>query len=49
MDSFFKSDLIRNFLGGFALGVVLMFTIGSGDESIPPDGGRPVATAALDS
>jgi hypothetical protein len=48
MAGFFNSDLVRNFLGGFVLGAVLMFTVGSGDESVPPDGDRAAATAALD-
>ena len=49
MASFFTSDLVRNFLGGFVLGTVLMFTVGSGDEPLPPDSSRPAATAVLDS
>lgn len=49
MASFLKSDLFRNFLGGFMLGTVLMFTLGSDDEPVPRDSGRPVATATLDS
>jgi hypothetical protein len=48
MAGFFNSDLVRNFLGGFVLGTVLMFTVGSGDESVPPDGVSPAA-AVLDS
>jgi hypothetical protein len=49
MAGFFNSDLVRNFLGGFVLGTVLMFTVGSGDESLPPDGGVSPAAAVLDS
>lgn len=45
----FNSDLVRNFLGGFVLGTVLMFTIGNNDESVPPDSGLPVAAASFDS
>ena len=49
MASFFDSDLVRNFLGGFVLGTVLMFTVGSGDEPVPPDSGRAAATASFNS
>lgn len=49
MASFLKSDLLRNFLGGFVLGTILMFTVGSDDEPVPGDSGRPLVTAALDS
>lgn len=48
MAGFFNSDLVRNFLGGFVLGIVLMFTVGSGDEPVQPDSGGSVASAALD-
>ena len=49
MAGFFNSDLVRNFLGGFVLGTVLRFTVGSGDESLPPDSDRAAATAPFDS
>src|SRR3546814_3399485 len=50
MASMFKSDLFRNFFGGFVLGAVLVFTFGSGEESLPRDRGSPAAAiAALNS
>ncbi|HEY9580675.1 MAG TPA: hypothetical protein VIR65_12520 [Rhizorhapis sp.] len=50
MAAMFKSDLFRNFFGGFVLGAVLVFTFGSGDESLPRDRGAPAAAiAALNS
>src|SRR3546814_3791745 len=46
MAAMFKSDLFRNFFGGFVLGAVLVFTFGSGDESLPRDRGAPAAAIA---
>src|SRR3546814_21134084 len=43
MAAMFKSDLFRYFFGGFVLGAVLVFTFGSGDESLPRDRGAPAA------
>ena len=48
MAGFFKFDLVCNFLGGFVLGTILMFSVGSSDEPVSRDSGSPEATA-LDS
>src|SRR3546814_16570888 len=50
MAAMFKSDLFRNFFGGFVLGAVLVFSFGSGDDSLPRDrGASPAALSALNS
>ncbi|MBB4640932.1 hypothetical protein [Rhizorhapis suberifaciens] len=48
MAAFLKSELFRNFLGGFALGAVLVFTFG-GDEPAQQFRNGPEAAARLDS
>lgn len=47
MITFFKSDLFRNFLGGFVLGTVLVFTFSGGDDAVARDSGRPAASSSL--
>ena len=49
MATFFTSELFRNFLGGFVLGTVLVFTFTSGEEPASRDGDRPSAVATLES
>lgn len=49
MATFFTSELFRNFLGGFVLGTVLVFTFTSGEEPASRDGDRPTAVATLES
>lgn len=46
MATFLKSELFRNFMGGFALGAVLMFTF-SGDEPAQQLRDRPEAATRL--
>lgn len=48
MIGFLKSELFGKFLGGFALGTVLVFTFGNGSEAVTLEN-NPAAVAALGS
>lgn len=48
MGAFLKSELFRNFLGGFALGAVLVFSFGGEEPASRYSEGAPVI-AALES
>lgn len=47
MISFLKSELFRNFLGGFALGIILVLTFQGDDEAVALEDSSPVVEEML--
>ncbi|MCF8708139.1 hypothetical protein [Rhizorhapis sp. SPR117] len=46
MATLFKSSFVRNFLGGFLFGAVLVFTIGGNDDAAARQNEAPSLEAA---
>ncbi|MBK5264868.1 MAG: hypothetical protein JJE34_06495 [Alphaproteobacteria bacterium] len=46
MTTLFKSDLVRNFLGGFLFGAILVFTVGGSDNAAARQKEGPPVEAA---